>query len=116
MDLLQYQNTDSNQCKAFWDQWQGDAEKIWSYVHKVQSRFSFVLGSNLLVYQQCAELDVQRHGDGCALDEVNAHRFLELLGETLTVMAMRERLRKTGALSPTERPKLVPITHYLLFK
>jgi len=65
---------------------------------------------------KCAELDLQRHGDGCALDEVNAHRFLELLGETLTVMAMRERLRKTGALSPTERPKLVPITHYLLFK
>lgn len=83
---------------AFWDAWGSDAEKLWQYVHK------------------CNELDLQRHADGCALDEVNAHRFLELLHETLTVMAMRERLRKTGALGPTERPKVVPLTHYLLFK
>ena len=65
---------------------------------------------------QCAQVDTQRHGDGCGLDEAFAHRFLELLHETLTVVAMRERLRKTGALGPTERPKLVPLTHYLLFK
>ena len=59
---------------------------------------------------------MQKHGDGSGLDEAVAHRFLEVLHETLTVMAMRERLRKTGALSPSERPKLVPLTHYLLFK
>jgi len=82
---------------AYWDQHGSDSERVWDYVHK------------------CAELDIQRHGDGNALDEVMAHRFLELLHETLTVMAMRDRLRKTGALSPTERPKLVPLTHYLLF-
>jgi len=29
---------------------------------------------------------------------------------------MRDRLRKTGALEPSERPKTVPLTHYLLFK
>jgi hypothetical protein len=62
------------------------------------------------------ELDIQNHGAGTALDEVNAHRFLESLSETLTVLAMREKLRRTGALGPTERPKLVPLTHYLLFK
>jgi myosin heavy subunit len=84
---------------AFWEAFaSNEAEKLWDHV------------------QKCAELDAQKHGDGCGLDEVTAHRFLELIGETLTVMALRERLRKTGALSPTERPKLVPITHYILFK
>jgi len=83
---------------AFWDQWSGEAETIWAYVLK------------------CSELDTERHKEGCALDEVTAHRFLELLHETLTVVAMRDRLRKTGALAPTERPKVVPLTHYLLFK
>jgi len=83
---------------AHWESHGSDADRIWEYV------------------QKCAELDTQRHGDGNALDEMMAHRFLEVLHETLTVMAMRDRLRKTGALSPTERPKLVPLTHYLLFK
>lgn len=84
---------------AFWDQFaSNEAEKVWNFVHT------------------CAELDLQRKGDGNALDEVNAHRFLELNHETLTVLAMREKLRKTGALAPTERPKVVPLTHYLLFK
>jgi DNA repair exonuclease SbcCD ATPase subunit len=83
---------------AFWDQIGSEAEKFWDYVHK------------------CADLDLQKHGDGCALDEVNAHRLLEMLHETLTVLALRERLRKTGALGPTERPKVVPLTHYLLWK
>ena len=32
------------------------------------------------------------------------------------MLALRERLRKTGALSATDRPKVVPLTHYILFK
>jgi len=83
---------------CYWDKLKGDAENIWSIVNK------------------CAQLDLQKHGAGCALDEVNAHRLLEVLGETLTVLALRERLRKTGAIEASERPKEVPLTHYLLFK
>jgi chromosome segregation ATPase len=84
---------------AFWDQFASkEAELIWNYVLK------------------CAELDMDKHGEGCGLDEVNAHRFLEKFGETLTVMALREKLRSTGAISQSDRPKLVPLTHYLLFK
>lgn len=84
---------------AFWEAFaSNEAEKVWTYVHS------------------CADLDLQRHADGNALDEVSAHRFLELNKETLTVLAMREKLRKTGAVGPTERPKNVPLTHYLLFK
>jgi len=83
---------------AFWDQHSGEAERIWGYVKK------------------CAELDMDKHDDGCALDEVRAHKFLESFGETLTVMALREKLRGTGAIEQKERPKFVPITHYLLFR
>merc|ERR1712137_618300 len=59
---------------------------------------------------------MENHENGCGLDEVNAHRFLEVYGETLTVRELREKLRSTGALEASERPKLVPITHFLLFK
>ena len=34
------------------------------------------------------------HTSGNELDEFQAHRFLELVGETLTVIALRDRLRK----------------------
>merc|ERR1712137_1430686 len=83
---------------GFWEQTEKDAEKLWQYVHT------------------CADLDMENHENGCGLDEVNAHRFLEVYGETLTVRELREKLRSTGALEASERPKIVPITHYLLFK
>jgi len=83
---------------AFWDKHGSQAEHFWDYVK----------GFN--------QLDLQNHENGTALDEVNAHRFLEKRGETLTVMAMREELRKTGAIAQSDRPKNVPLVHYLLFK
>jgi len=83
---------------AFWHSCSADAEKVWCYVKK------------------CVELDIEKRADGAALDEVKAHKFLESFNETETVMALREKLRQTGAIAPNERPKLVPITHYLLFR
>ena len=74
------------------------AEDCWKYVHTF------------------AELDLERKEQGNGLDELNAHRFLERLGETLTVKELREKLRETGAIASNERPKLVYLTHYLLFK
>jgi len=83
---------------GFWEQFQGEGEKLWNWVNT------------------CGELDMENHADGCGLDEVNAHRFLELYNETLTVRELRNKLRSTGALSESDRPKLVPLTHFLLFK
>eukprot|EP01102_Stenamoeba_stenopodia_P015884 TRINITY_DN5484_c0_g6_i1.p1 TRINITY_DN5484_c0_g6~~TRINITY_DN5484_c0_g6_i1.p1 ORF type:complete len:343 (+),score=110.21 TRINITY_DN5484_c0_g6_i1:71-1030(+) len=83
---------------AFWDQHQGEAERVWGYVQKF------------------ADLDLQNRAAGSGLDELNAHRFLEGIGETLTVVALRDTLRKTGAIAANERPKLFPLTHYLLFR
>eukprot|EP01094_Clydonella_sp_ATCC50884_P027023 TRINITY_DN75_c0_g2_i1.p2 TRINITY_DN75_c0_g2~~TRINITY_DN75_c0_g2_i1.p2 ORF type:complete len:391 (+),score=208.53 TRINITY_DN75_c0_g2_i1:132-1304(+) len=84
---------------AFWEE-NGEqiAERLWEYVIK------------------CGELDIQKHGDGNGLDEMQAHVFLESFNETLTVRELRTSLRSTGAIGEKERPKLVPITHYLLFK
>merc|ERR1712100_235990 len=84
---------------SFWEEFaQKEAETIWNYV-----------GTN-------AELDLENHADGCGLDEMKAHVFLEKFNETLTVREMRAKLRSTGAIGEAERPKTVPLTHYLLFK
>jgi len=83
---------------AFWHKAAMDkeAEKIWKYVAKF------------------SDLDLQNRENGRALDELNAHRFLESFKETLTVLEMRETLRKTGAIPPNGKPKDFPLTHFLL--
>jgi len=83
---------------AFWDDHESEAERIWEYVLK------------------CADIDIENHGEGCALDEMTAHVFLEKFAETLTVRELRAKLRSTGAIGESERPKKVPLTHYLLFR
>merc|ERR1712063_10372 len=83
---------------AFWDTKESEAEKLWDYVQKNN------------------ELDADNHDEGCALDEMKAHVFLEKFDETLTVREMRAKLRSTGAIGEAERPKSVPLTHYLLYK
>eukprot|EP00007_Cunea_sp_BSH-02190019_P008897 CAMPEP_0174236788 /NCGR_PEP_ID=MMETSP0417-20130205/5861_1 /TAXON_ID=242541 /ORGANISM="Mayorella sp, Strain BSH-02190019" /LENGTH=375 /DNA_ID=CAMNT_0015315481 /DNA_START=15 /DNA_END=1142 /DNA_ORIENTATION=+ len=84
---------------AFWELGlDKEAETFWRYV------------------QEMVAIDIENRENGNSLDEVEAHRFLEKLGETLTVLALRANLRKSGALGEKERPKRVPITHYLLYK
>jgi len=81
---------------AFWPQFGDQAEKIWVYKHTFD------------------DLDHDKHAEGSALDELQAHRFLEKHNETLTVQAMREKLRATGAIGASVR--LVPLIHVLIFK
>jgi len=82
---------------AFWDSMgQKEAENVWKRVHEL------------------ADLDTEKKATGSAVDELQAHRFLERLQETMTVHSMRDKLRQGGALSQQERPKLVPLTHYLI--
>merc|ERR1711974_144109 len=83
---------------AFWDTKESEAERLWDYVQKLN------------------ELDLEFHEEGSALDEMKAHVFLEKFDETLTVREMRAKLRSTGAIGETERPKVVPLTHFLLYK
>jgi DNA repair exonuclease SbcCD ATPase subunit len=81
---------------AFWSTHQGEAEKLWAYVEKAN------------------DIDLEHHDQGSGLDELNAHRLLEIFDETLTVREMRTQLRSVGAIGEKERPKLVPLAHLLL--
>jgi len=84
---------------CFWEDFaEKEAELIWQYV------------------ETNAKLDLENHEEGSSLDEMKAHVFLEKFDETLTVREMRAKLRSTGAIGESERPKTVPLTHYLLYK
>jgi len=62
---------------GFWDSGiEKEAENVWKCANK------FI------------ELDITKKKEGNELDEFLSHKFLESLGETLTVIQLRERLRK----------------------
>jgi chromosome segregation ATPase len=58
------------------------------------------------------KLDEKQGKAGNELDELSAHRFLEQMGETLTVVEMRERLRKIDI----DNNKRVALSEYLLVR
>jgi len=60
---------------GFWPEVQSHAEDVWKWV------------------QLFSELDQDKKGDGCELDEFWSHKFLESLGQTMTVIEMREKFR-----------------------
>ena len=83
---------------AFWEDFaEKEAENIWNYVDQ-------------------AQVIDNAKAAGTALDEMEAHRFLEKADSAHTVLEMRNLLRKTGAIGQNDRPKSVPLTHYFLFK
>merc|ERR1712232_1477366 len=80
---------------AFWNTIaEKEAENVWEYVH------------------HCNDLDLQNKEEGNHLDEMMAHRFLELIKSTLTVREMRDGLRAVGI----EKVKHVPLINFLIFK
>eukprot|EP01087_Luapelamoeba_hula_P000939 TRINITY_DN106_c0_g1_i2.p1 TRINITY_DN106_c0_g1~~TRINITY_DN106_c0_g1_i2.p1 ORF type:complete len:302 (+),score=86.59 TRINITY_DN106_c0_g1_i2:80-985(+) len=79
---------------AFWKTiGEQNAEKVWDYTHRYEA------------------LD-PKGKEGNSVDEFNAHRFLEQNNETLTVVAMREHMRKVGV----EAVKWVPISHFYIYR
>jgi len=79
---------------AFWPEYQGEAETVWKYAWK------FV------------ELDLDKKKAGIDLDEFNAHRFLEQVGETKSVVQLRETLRQIDL----DFNKRMALIEYLLFR
>jgi len=61
---------------AYWGEVEGDATLLWDFTN------------------QFIALDHENGKEGSDLDEFNAHRFLERLGETRTVKEMRDELRE----------------------
>jgi len=61
---------------AYWDEMEGETEFIWNWSNEFSG------------------LDLEKGKAGSDLDEFNAHRFLEKLGETRTIREMRDELRE----------------------
>jgi len=80
---------------SFWNSFgKTEAENIWNYRSRIQ------------------QVDKEKGADGAAVDEMLAHRFLELNKETLTVKELRDKLYTIGI----ERIKVVPLVYYLIFR
>jgi len=79
---------------GFWDIMEKDAELVWNWC------------------QTLGELHQDKHADGCDLDEFWSHKFLETLGETMTVIEMREKFRKIDA----DFNKRMSLIEYLMFR
>eukprot|EP01106_Pelomyxa_sp_JSP_P014548 TRINITY_DN4689_c0_g1_i1.p1 TRINITY_DN4689_c0_g1~~TRINITY_DN4689_c0_g1_i1.p1 ORF type:complete len:353 (+),score=136.30 TRINITY_DN4689_c0_g1_i1:87-1145(+) len=88
----------AEQCKwflnGFWDEINPDAETIWGFCAKF------------------SELDQEKKASGNELDEFWSHKFLETLGETLTVISLREKLREIDV----DNNKKMSISEYLMFR
>jgi len=77
---------------AFWEDFaKNHSDQVWAYKHTFD------------------ELDGRKE-QGCALDEMQTHRFLERYHETLTVQQMREKLRASGAIAD---PKVRRVLFYV---
>jgi len=89
--------TYSEQSKAFlnayWNEYQGDCEQVWTWTH------------------QFIALDHENGKEGHDLDEFNAHRFLEKLGETRTIKDLRDELRDIDM----DFNRRMALLEYLLF-
>jgi len=79
---------------GFWDVMEKDAESVWNWC------------------QTLGELHQEKHAEGCDLDEFWSHKFLETLGETMTVIEMREKFRKIDA----DFNKRMSLLEYLMFR
>jgi len=90
--------TYANQAKwflnGFWATAEKETENVWKFAHK------FI------------ELDEKKGKAGCELDEFQAHRFLESLGETLTILELRARLRQIDM----DANGKMALLEYLLFR
>ncbi len=60
---------------GFWEDVKDHAEDVWKWV------------------ELFGQLDQEKKAEGCELDEFWSHKFLESLGETMTVIEMREKFR-----------------------
>jgi chromosome segregation ATPase len=90
---------------GFWESGAKDyAEDVWNFVSLMQETET---GQKKLYGKRKVEV-----AEGCDLDEHKAHVFLEKLGETLTVQALRKRLKELDV----DLNKRMSLVEYLLCK
>eukprot|EP01104_Vermistella_antarctica_P010817 TRINITY_DN291_c0_g2_i1.p1 TRINITY_DN291_c0_g2~~TRINITY_DN291_c0_g2_i1.p1 ORF type:complete len:416 (-),score=148.74 TRINITY_DN291_c0_g2_i1:82-1266(-) len=83
---------------AFWEELNlaDKAEQFWGWKHEFE------------------KFDLVNKAAGNGLDELNVHRFFEKIESPLTVQALRDELRRVGAIPQTGRPKVSPITWFFI--
>jgi len=79
---------------AYWGEYQSEVENVWDWTH------------------QFIALDHENGKEGHDLDEFNAHRFLEKLGETKTIKDLRDELRDIDM----DFNKRMAVIEYLLYR
>jgi len=79
---------------AYWQEWQTNCEQVWTW------------------WNQFLELDLDNGKEGKDLDEFNAHRFLERMGETLTIKDLRDRFKDIDM----DFNRRMAFVEYLLFR
>jgi chromosome segregation ATPase len=84
---------------GFWDSLQKEAENVWGFVQGFQ-RFD----------KECQMSE--KKGEASDLDEFWSHKFLESLGQTMTVIEMRERFRQIDA----DFNKRMSVIEYLMYR
>ena len=79
---------------GFWEEVQPHAEDVWKWA------------------ELFAELDQENKAEGSELDEFWSHKFLERLGETMTVIEMREKFRTIDV----DFNKRMSLTEFLAYR
>src|SRR3989338_9257195 len=80
---------------GLWAKCEAEAENFWKWVHMYN------------------DLDLKKKADGCELDELNAHVFLEKNDQAVTVKELRDKLREIGW---EKRPMMFPIVVFLIMR
>jgi len=79
---------------GFWQELEPEAEKIWGFV------------------ELFVKLEETNKAEGSSLDEFSSHRFLESLGETMTIIKLRETLRTIDL----DNDKRMSLIEYLMYR
>jgi len=94
---------------GFWDEVKGDVEKIYGWVQLFKD---IDFGEKVIERKGKGKSLVAEYKEGCDLDEFKAHKFLESLGEVLTVQALRKRLEAIDL----DKNRKMALSEYLIFK
>jgi len=93
--------------------WEKGAEKEANTIYEfVQTFKELDHGGKIIELKGKAKEKQNEYKEGCDLDEFKAHRFLETVGETLTVVELRKRLETIDI----DKNKRMAISEYLLFR
>jgi hypothetical protein len=93
---------------GFWEEGVSkDAEQIYQWVQKFKE---LEFGGKVFEVKGKAKEKFAEYKEGSDLDEFNSHRFLESVGETLTVVELRKRLEGLDL----DKNRRLALSEYLL--